>query len=470
VPCSTTGSTDFLQLSFPGKGRGQMNPDFPSTLYYSSSDFNDFEPYSIELGRGPLGSFQVESPESVEKHIGSRMKKEPKLIGGKTCARSAVREQMVLVLFYHKFHCSPAGVTRLIDKTAVPVFQVGYDKPGIRSKGVVFDFGDDSARLFPGLGFIVSLCEHFNRIFFSLEPQRDLFDKRLDLSDQGGEGLKPQNIFDIVVFTKIKNIRAGVIGISPQKDAHFRPGLPYFFDHPLYDRDDLLACWPLSRPQHGCYQLAAFSFIDVDGHIAVIAVIGIKKSQLLMAMGQIICVIDIQNDTPRRFAVGVDKHIDKHLCDPVKVCPGETIFKSAYGRLAGQSNLIIGQSFTGYFHYRIVPQFIAVVSILITAGNLENALLEKFKHLMFDITGVAAITNNISYFADDPNPVFNFPEEKKSGIGTDLAAIEIGLNFLIGNPFKKEQLCSTIFHGCFLFFMAITYYISIRYEGKQLFL
>lgn len=57
MPCSTTGSTDYLQLFFPGKGGGKMNPDFPSALYYSSSDFNDFEPHGIELGRGPLGSF-----------------------------------------------------------------------------------------------------------------------------------------------------------------------------------------------------------------------------------------------------------------------------------------------------------------------------------------------------------------------------------------------------------------------------
>lgn len=54
---STTSEPDFLQLTFPGKGRGQMNPDFPSALYYPSSDFNDFEPDGIELGRSPLSSF-----------------------------------------------------------------------------------------------------------------------------------------------------------------------------------------------------------------------------------------------------------------------------------------------------------------------------------------------------------------------------------------------------------------------------
>jgi hypothetical protein len=189
-----------------------------------------------------------------------------------------------------------------------------------------------------------------------------------------------------------------------------------------------------------------------------------------MAVGQIIGVIDIQNDALRRFLVRVYEHIDKHFCDPVKVSPGETIFKPAYGRLRSQIRLIIGQSLTGYFHYRIFPQLVAVVSILIAAGNLENPLLEKLKELMFDITGVAPVPQRISHFADQTYPVFNLPEEKKTGIGTDLSTVEISFNFFVEKAFKKQELFGTIFHGCFLFFLALTYYISIRYEGKQLFL
>lgn len=209
------------------------------------------------------------------------MKKEPKLISRKTCTRSAVRQQMVFMFLDHKLHRSPAAVDRLIDEPAIPVFQVCDDETGVGSKEVIFDFGDDSPPLRPRLGFIVSLSEHFNRLFLPLRPQSHFFDIRFDFSYQGSEGFKSQDIFHVVVFTKIKNRRTGVIGISPQKDVHLRPGLSDFFDHPLDDRDNLLACRALSRPQHCCYQFAAFSFIDVDGHIAVVAVIGIEKSQLL---------------------------------------------------------------------------------------------------------------------------------------------------------------------------------------------
>jgi hypothetical protein len=97
-------------------------------------------------------------------------------------------------------------------------------------------------------------------------------------------------------------------------------------------------------------------------------------------------------------------------------------------------------------------------------------LLEKLEKLMFDITGMPPVLQGISHFADQTYPAFNLPEEKNSCIGADLTAIKISFNFFVGNTFKKEQLFGTIFHGCFLFFLALTYYISIRYEGKQLFL
>jgi len=135
----------------------------------------------------------------------------------------------------------------------------------------------------------------------------------------------------------------------------------------------------------------------------------------------------------------LDKHIHKHFCDPITVYSGETIFKPAEGRLTGQRRAVIRQSPTGYFHYRIFPQLIAVISIFITTGNLENPLFEKLKELMFDITGMAPVPKGISHFPDQTYPVFNLPEEKKSSIGTDLTAIEIGFNFFIGNSFKKSS-------------------------------
>lgn len=229
----------------------------------------------------------------MEKHIGSRMKEKPKLVGRKAWARSAVRKQMILVFLNHKFHRPSTAIDRLIDEAPVPMLQVGNDETGVRTESVGIDLGDDSACLLPGLGFIESLGEHSDRLLLLLKPQGHLFDKGLDFSEKRRESLKSQNIFQVVFFTKIKNLRTRVVGIPPQNETCLRPGLSDSLNHSFEDGDDLLARRASPRPQHGGYQSAALPFIDVDGQIAVVTVIGIEKTQLLMAIGPIIGVISI---------------------------------------------------------------------------------------------------------------------------------------------------------------------------------
>ena len=153
----------------------------------------------------------------MEKHIGSRMKEKPKLVGRKAWAGSAVREQMILVFLNHKFHRPSTAIDRLIDEVPVPMLQVGDDETGVRTESVGVDFGDDSACLRPGLGFIESLGEHSDRLLLLLKPQGHLFDKGLDFSEKRRESLKPQNIFQVVFFTKNQKPQDKSSGNPPAK-------------------------------------------------------------------------------------------------------------------------------------------------------------------------------------------------------------------------------------------------------------
>jgi hypothetical protein len=409
------------------------------------------------------------SPEGMKKHIGGGMEKQPELIGGKTAAGSAVGEKVILVLFDHKLHGAPAAIDFLINEAAVFVFQVGYDEAGVRTQGAVFHFGDNPAGLIPGLGFIAYVGKYFNRTAPLIIITGRLADKGLDFPRQRSIRLKPQRIFHIVLFTKIIDLGTGVMGIPPKKNPHFRPGLSNLFHHPLEDGYNLFAAGPLARTQDGGDQFAAFSLINVNGRVTVISMIRVKKTQLLVSVGQIIRVIHIQDNPLGSSPAGPDKHIHKPSGYPVKFRSRKTVLKTADGRLTGQLCAVFRRLPTGYFHHRIFPQLIGVVPILISAGNLENPLLDKFTKLMSDITWSATVPQGVGHFAYQTYPVFNLPEEKNSGIRTDLSTFKISFNFFTRNVFEIQQLFGTIFHGCFLFFFSLTYYISIRYERKQLF-
>jgi len=81
----------------------------------------------------------------------------------------------------------------------------------------------------------------------------------------------------------------------------------------LYPRRAIFSVVLLLRPQHFGYRSAALPFIDVNGQIAVVTVIGIEKTQLLMAIASIIGVIYIQNEHFRRLLIRFDKNIQKDL-------------------------------------------------------------------------------------------------------------------------------------------------------------
>jgi hypothetical protein len=95
--------------------------------------------------------------------------------------------------------------------------------------------------------------------------------------------------------------------------------------------------------------------INVNGRVTVIYMICVKKTQLLVSVGQIIRVIHIQDNSLRRSPVGPDKHIHKTFGYPVKFRSRKTVLKTADGRLTGQLCAVFRPLPAGYFHHRIFP-------------------------------------------------------------------------------------------------------------------
>jgi len=59
--------------------------------------------------------------------------------------------------------------------------------------------------------------------------------------------------------------------------------------------------------QNGRDQLARRPFVEMDGHVAILVMVGVEQRQLLCTVRDIIRVIDVQDDLLRRLVVGLDK-------------------------------------------------------------------------------------------------------------------------------------------------------------------
>ena len=88
------------------------------------------------------------------------------------------------------------------------------------------------------------------------------------------------------------------------------------------------------------------------------------------------------------------------------------------------------------------------------------------------VAGMAAIMKDFSDALKKPHPAFNLPEEKHAGVGGDFAAVKVDFKLFSLEVFKKKPFggMMNFVQSCFLLHCLKTYYKSIRYEEKQLFL
>jgi hypothetical protein len=69
---------------------------------------------------------------------------------------------------------------------------------------------------------------------------------------------------------------------------------------------------------------------------------------------------------------------------------------------------------------------------------------------MAGITGMTAVADNLGDPANEIRAAFDFPQQKYAGVGGDLTAVKVGLDFFSLDIFKKKAFGVTILHGCFL--------------------
>ena len=75
----------------------------------------------------------------------------------------------------------------------------------------------------------------------------------------------------------------------------------------LENRRTLAATDSTTGTQDGRDQLARLPFVEMDGHVAILVMVGVEQRQLLCTVRDIIRVIDVQDDLLRRLVVGLDK-------------------------------------------------------------------------------------------------------------------------------------------------------------------
>jgi len=166
-----------------------------------------------------------------------------------------------------------------------------------------------------------------------------------------------------------------------------------------------------------------------------------------MAMRDIAGVVDIERDGLWRRGVTGAIKIDEDAAQLHNFAQGRRVLPTRHGRLRAQIVSRIGQSPAGKLEGGILAQMVEVVSILVAAGDGENASAKDAPERMGDQQWIARIGDDGGELVRHSQPALGLPQQHHARIRGDAPAIKSGGDLLAANGWKREREKAIFDHG-----------------------
>src|ERR1700728_1081840 len=95
---------------------------------------------------------------------------------------------------------------------------------------------------------------------------------------------------------------------------------------------------------------------------------------------------------------------------------------------------------------RIVAKALVIVEVFVPSGDAKDALGQQCGLGMDGECGVTRIGNDLVEGGNETEIVVGFPKKERAGIGGDVAAGKVGVNFATAGTGKREGGCGTLCH------------------------
>ena len=149
----------------------------------------------------------------------------------------------------------------------------------------------------------------------------------------------------------------------------------------------------LARAQEDRHRLATFHMVDVDGQEAAGVVVGVEERELLVAVHGIAGVVDIQRDGGGRGWEGAAEEGDQGCRHPRHLDARGRVLQSAHGGLGTEVEAALRRLACGQLEQRVRAQGVAVVGILVAAGDRQHAEAQHGRERVDHLRLIAPIAN-----------------------------------------------------------------------------
>jgi hypothetical protein len=180
----------------------------------------------------------------------------------------------------------------------------------------------------------------------------------------------------------------------------------------------------LARAQDDRHRLAGRGFIDVDGLEAAAVMMRVEHGKLLLAVGPVLGVVDVEHDAPGHLFEAVAEQLDHRRHHALERDRTGQVLKPRHGRLGTQIGPRLRQPADRHLEGWIGFQPITVIAVGIARRDQQGAVADHFGERMPHPFRRARVFDTRRRPVGNPHPLLDRREQQYPSLRGHLAAVE----------------------------------------------
>ena len=424
-----------------------MDADAGGALDDAGADLEQAPADGGELRPGERHPARHGIAEREHQPVGGGVEHQPELVGERALAGSPVGGERALVLLDEVLGLAARAVDPLVEAAGL-AGERGDDVARIEAAGRRLQPSHDAALPPPRAGGAIEAGEATHPVRAGLgAAQLEIVADLVCKAVQRGVAGQAEDVVDAVRLAPGHGLGPAVVAVAPESQPGARP-VPADAAHQVLEEGaDLDPGRRLAGAQENRHRPAALDMIDVDGEEAPRVVKGVEQRQLLLAVHRIAGVVDVERDRRRRDREGAAEDVDQGGRQARHLDAGRRVLKPAHGGLGTQRAPALRRPAGRQLDQGIVAQGVAVVGILVSAGDREHAEAEHRRQAMDHPFRVAPLPDAARQRLGQAEPAFRRAQQDQAAVRRNRTAREIGGHLLALNGWKIEREKGIFGHG-----------------------
>ena len=237
------------------------------------------------------------------------------------------------------------------------------------------------------------------------------------------------------------------MAVAPEGQPGARPVPADATGQMLDEGADLDARGRLAGAHEDRHRPAALDMVDVDRQEAARVVKGVEQRELLVAMNPVAGVVDVEHDRRRRGIEGTAEDVDQGSRQAPRLAERGRVLEPAHGRLRTEIAAALRRPADRQFEQRIAAQIVAIVGVLIAAGDREHPEPQHRRQRVNRPRRVAPFPDAAGQRRGQPEPALRRTQQHQPAVRRDRTAREIGGHLLALYGWQIEREKGIFGHG-----------------------